>query len=188
MTDTNTLTSVTISNGQFYSNDPVLDIARDFLQGETRDYYFFQYDDDDYYLLIPTNDYQYSDTGYFTADLCECYKITRIITVSQRQVELPFSGSESGTMTGIENGGVYRGTLSGRISDIVYDTQVSYKSGYYEVSNVYIQNPSYYTVYGSFDHLPHLIQGVENYAFLGVLLFIGVVGFNLADRLFKRLY
>lgn len=188
MTDTNVLSSVQVNTAVFYNADEVLDIARSIVAGDSRDYYFFQYDVDDYYLIIPTADYSYSSTGVFSCDSCEVYKITRNVTVTTSTQNLPFSGSENGTVLGIENGGAYHGSVSGNLTNTVYNTTVSYQTFYYDSSGVYVSNPNYYTVYGSFDNLPHLIEGVENYAFAGLLLFFGVCAFVLCDRLFKRFY
>ena len=43
-------------------------------------------------------------------------------------------------------------------------------------------------IYSSFAGYPHLIEGVQNYAFVAALVCFGVLVFKLVDRIFRRVY
>lgn len=183
MTDTAVLTSVSVSSG-FYTED-VLDIAKGFTEGCYQDYYFFQYNSTDFCLLI--GDLDISDTGVSAAE-CQCYQVRRSPVTVQTTVNIPFSGSQNGQYGGSDGVGGYNGSVTGNSTYNRSVTSYNYYFDSYTAYNVSVQNPNDYLVYSSAENYPHLIEGVQMYAFAGFGLAIGVIAFGLIDRLFRRVY
>lgn len=183
MTDTAVLTSVSVTSG-FYTDD-VLDIARGFTEGCYKDYYFFQYNTTDFCLLI--GDLDISDSGV-SASECQCYQIRRTPVTVQIPVTIPFSGSQNGQYGGSDGVGGYNGSVTGNSTYNRPVTSYNYLYDSYTAYDVSVSNDSDYLVYSSAENYPHLVEGVEMYAFAAFGLAIGVIAFSLVDRLFRRVY
>lgn len=183
MNDTAVLTSVTVSTA--YYPDEVLHMAQSALQGCYDDYYFFQYNSTDYCLFV--GDLQFSDNSV-TADECLCYQFRRFPQIHTQTVSIPFSGNQSGQYGGSDGAGGFTGSLSGSSQYQVTNTTYELFCDTYTAYNVSVSNSADYLVYGSAPNLPHLIEGVENYAYLAVCCFVAVCVFKLSDRLFRRVY
>ena len=184
MSNVQTNTSVSVSSAVY--NSDVLELASAFLEGCYDDYYFFQYSATEYVLLV--GDIQFSGLGC-TASTVRVYDFVCNPVSSAQTVTIPFSGSQSGQYGGSDGAGGFSGSVSGN-STIQIQTDTRYNITYaYTASaeNVTISNSSY-LVYGSADNLPHLIEGVQNYAFAAFLFAFAVICFKLADRMFRRVY
>lgn len=178
MTDTAVLTSVRVSVADYDSG--VLDAARGVLEGYTDDYYFFQYDDDTWFLLL----YDRTDSdidGSFMVSLSNC----TVVQIDRRVVDVPYSVSHSISGTIISE-------LPGRFEGSYVTTEHRVTTNYFisigTANSVSVANPDGYLVYGSAPNMPHLIEGVQNYAYMQTLLTVGVILFVLADRIFRRVY
>lgn len=173
MTNVGTAIATSVKVGCY--DEIVLDVARSCLEGYTGDYFFFQYSDSVYLLVLPSDDWTYVTTGFFAADNSTVIQI-ECITSSYTK-----SNTITGTLIGTE---VERFTGS-------YYTDHETKAYYctsFTASHIEVTNDSQFLTYGSADNLPHLIEGVQNYAYLQTVLIIGVIVFNLFDRIFKRVY
>lgn len=163
-----------------------LDIARSFLKGVHSDYYFFQYSDAEYVLLV--GDITFQGFSCIGNDV-SIYDFVCSPVTSSQSIQIPFQGSQSGQYGGSDGAGGFQGSVNGNSTlqiqkDDLYNVTFTYLAS---AENVQISNSSY-LVYGSSDMLPHLIEGVENYAFAAFLLAVGVLGFKLSDRIFRRVY
>ena len=185
MNDVQTNTSISVQSA-VYTED-VLAVAQSVLSGQyIEDYYFFQYAANDYVLLV--GDISFNGLGCVAND-CEVYEFLTSPVSSTQSIQIPFSGSQSGQYGGSDGAGGFSGSVSGNSTiqiqtDTRYNVTYSYRSS---VQNVSISNSSY-LVYGSSNELPHLVQGVEYYAFTIIFIAVGVILFNLADRIFRRIY
>ena len=142
MTDTNVITGISVSTAQFYQDSGIISIARDYLQGYTGEYFFFQFDSDDYYLIL-SDDCSYNITT-FSANSGTVVKITRSVSTVPHTSQLPFSGSENGTVAGVDGGGAYHGSISGNTTLTTYDIVSTYQSGTYSFnSTITIFHPLY---------------------------------------------
>lgn len=179
-----TNTTYTITSGVYTSD--VVSLAADFVAGTYKDYYFFQYTQNDYVLLVGDISFHGS---YITALDCTVYEFVCSPVSSVQTVNIPFSGSQSGQYGGSDGAGGFNGSVSGN-STISIQTDTRYNVVYTSLSaqNITINNTSGYLDYGSADYMPHLTEGVENYAFTGVMLCIGICLFKLCDRIFRRVY
>lgn len=175
--------TVTVSQSSFSSD--CVSIAASFLEGCTDDYYFFQYDDDVYILLY--GDLEISSSGC-SSDSCHCVIIWRDESSVSHIESIPFSGSHTSDFVGMRDTGYVHGSVTGNSSLTVTDVTYSYFSAVSDVVDVSVSNDDYYLVYSSADNFPHLIEGVQNYAFAGFLLCFAVLAFKLGDRLFRRIY
>ena len=179
MTQVSTLTNVSTYSG--FDDYAVIDLFKDILEGETRDYFAFQYDSDSYILAICNDDSLLSPISC-ASEGCTVYQIDVIPHSSSQSRSLPFSGN--GELLG-QNGGVIY--LTGNTS---YTDTTTYNS--YDLitftSDVSVSNSGSHLIFGSADSMPHLVEGVENYAFSAFILAFGVIAFNLFDRIFKRVY
>lgn len=122
-----------------------LQIARDFLEGYTGDYYFFRAAEDGYILVLTDN---------WDMDSMSCSDCDLFLIAYDR----------------------YSGGLS------------TYFSYYYQdFGALTVSNPNYYLAYGSAEGLPHLVEGVENYAFAQILLLVSMCLFCFVDRVFRHI-
>lgn len=169
-----TLTSVTVQ--QMHYDEQVLSIASDYLNGYSGDYFFFQYAIGDYVLLYDL-DNPVIDADGLTCNGCQVVELKIAsglpLIVDEYQINLTDVGTDVG---------VYSGSAR----------QTHYTSSYKSYS-VYYPNPvsvncNDFVCYSSADGYPHLVEGVENYAFLAVCFAVGVICFKLFDRLFRRIY
>lgn len=179
MSQVETLTSVSVQLGQ-YTQD-VVSIAENCLEGCHDDYYFFQYDSLRFVLITGDLDFK---NGVLTADEAQVIVITRNkqLIPHNNSISAPFTGNYFGSGAGSVNG-------SSSFSYVDrYDELITYYYDYYTGYNISVSNSLGLLAYGSFDGLPHLIEGVQNYAFAGFLLAFGVIAWRLADRLFRRVY
>lgn len=183
MTDLASLTNVSVQYG-FYDGECV-EIARSYLEGYTEDYFFFQYDDDDYCLILSDNGYMSGDS--YIADNATVYQI-RVASVVHHN-EIPFTGNVSGSYNGVVGptpsaGSFNSSSITGRS---VYDTvEYNYFVDSYTSSTVLIANPSDFLCFSNLEGKPHLIEGVQNYAYAGFFLASCVCVFGLIDRVFSR--
>lgn len=155
-----------------------LDTARGILEGYYGEYYFFQYNADTWCLILYDTDSLSSILG-LRAENCTVFNIGKDETVSNYTVQYPFSGSLVSETPG---------HISGDYSLPRQTVIKNYKITCYTVDSVDIRNPSGYLVYGSANNMPHLIEGVQNYAFTGVFICLCIVCFRLFDRIFRRVY
>lgn len=170
-----TLTSVTVSKAVYDS--AVLDIARSYLEGYSGDYYFFQYALNDYVLLYDFDTpYVISDSGLTCAG-CQVVEITKGTGLPIIEDDFVLSGSLIGTEEQVFSGHAKKSTYTD-----IYRTY----TGFYPNPVSIIRNN--YLCYSSFDNYPHLIEGVQNYAFIGLVAAVAVAVFKLGDRLFRRIY
>lgn len=184
MNDIQTNTSVSVSSA-VYTQD-VLAVAQSILAGRYEDYYFFQYAANDYVLLI--GDISFVGLGCVT-DTVDVYEFVTSPVSSSQSIQIPFSGSQSGQYGGSDGAGGFSGSVSGNSTiqiqtDTRYNVTYAYTSS---VEHVTITNSSY-LVYGSAPTLPHLIEGVENYAFAAFFIAFGIIAFKLVDRILRRVY
>lgn len=183
MNDVQTDSVIAVSSAIY--EESAISAARAVLQGSYQDYYFFQLSDNDYVLLV--GDITFHALGCETG-LVTVYEFVTSPVSSAQSVTIPFSGSQSGNYAGSDGGGGFNGSVTGN-STIQVQTDIKYNVLMYRyaVSNVTVTN-SNSLVYASAESLPHLIEGVENYAFAAFLLAVGVLGFKLSDRIFRRVY
>ena len=169
-----TLTSVQVQT--MHKDEAVMGIARDYLQGYYGDYYFFQYAIGDYVLLYDFDNPDISDEG-LTADGCQVVEIKVAsglpIIVDEYEINLIDVGTDAA---------IYRGNA--RQSHYT-DSYKSY-TAYYPNSISVSRNNN--VCYSSAENYPHLIEGVQNYAYAAFVLAVGIIIFRLADRLFRRIY
>lgn len=184
MTDVITLTAVDVSTAVY--DDLLIDAVKGCLEGETDDYFFFQYDSDDYCLVI-SDDCAY-DNGIFSASFGHVIRFHKRVVDRSYDHSVAISGQNSGQFAGPSNGGGYSGGFSGSFSQRVYNFETIYYLESFDASNVLVRNTDQYLTYGSFAGLPRLIEGVQNYAYFQVFLIVGIVLFKLCDRIFRRVY
>lgn len=170
------LTNVSVSVADYDS--AVLDAARGVLEGYTGDYYFFQYNIENWVLVMYDGDSVVSPFGLVASD-CNIVQFRKTVVDTPYSVSHNFHGTLVGTEEQILNGSFY--TTEHQIT-------TSYKITSYHRDNVSISNSDGYLVYGSAPNLPHLIEGVQNYAFAGFALCLCVLSFKLIDRIFRRVY
>lgn len=186
---TEVIQAVTINNISIsYANFPadVLAVASDYLQGYSSEYYFFQADEDSYILLL-FDDFEYVSTGVLQVSESTVIQIDRIVTVHTDSISASSSGYFSGSFGG-NAAGYTQGSTTGTISIPVSSEEVTFQYLVSSSGALTIRNPNFALTYASFDTMPRLIEGVENYAFTGVLLCVGVLAFKLFDRIFRRVY
>ena len=171
------LSSVSITKATY--PEQCVTIAKDFLQGYYEDYYFFQYDVDTWVLLYDFDgDYSISPAGFsLTSGSCSVFEIDRAIGGTSSK-----TGHITGALVGDDTQVFTNCDISLSEPEYSYYTYVISYSGNISVSS------SGRLAYGSVDSLPHLIEGVENYAFAAFAFALGVVAFRLCDRLFRRIY
>ena len=185
MNDVITGTAVSVQTGVYTAD--CLEIAKSILEGETSDYYFFQYAANEYVLLV--GDIEFSGVGCVASE-CAVYDFLCSPVQSVQTVQIPFSGSQSGQYGGSDGAGGFSGSVTGNStiqiqSDIRYNVTYAYQAS---AQNISVTNSGGYLVYGSAQQLPHLIEGVQNYAFAAFALAWAVICFKLLDRLFRRVY
>lgn len=168
----------------------VIDAARGYLGGYTGAYYLFAVDSSNYCLVLADSAQfvQVGNSYYTEMSDCQVIQFTRVDTSVNHTSNIPYSGSVNGTVTGIESGGILHASSSGSSTYTYTTTDTKYYCIHYQRASVKVSNPDGYLTYGSADYLPHLVEGVENYAFLAVCCFCAVCAFKLADRLFRRVY
>ena len=186
-----TQTAVTV--GAAVMDAVPVQIARDFLQGYSGDYVFFQYSQAgvltaDEYILITGTDLSIDDeTGYLTTG--ESFTVFDITALSDVRV-LTHSDSFSGSVVGVEGGAVVE-NFSGSYTRNDSETVKQWLTQVYTVDHsVSIVNPGVsgadYLIYSSMENYPKLILGVENYAFLQTIIILAVVCFGVVHGIFKH--
>lgn len=155
-----------------------LDAARGLLEGYTGYYYFFQYNVDTWVLLTFEDGFAVGDFGLDASNVT-VYNIGK-------------NSSDSSYIQSHDIDGILVGTeeqyFTGSYETTEHQITTNYFITSYHRDSVSVRNPSGYLVYGSMDNLPHLIEGVQSYAFTGVFLCICIVAFKLFDRIFRRVY
>lgn len=155
-----------------------LDAARGILEGYTGDYYFFQYNTDTWVLLLYDEGITISTYGLDASDVT-------VYNIGKTTVDIPYTTSNNinGALIGTEEQ-----VFHGSYSTTEHRITTNYFISSYHRDSVSIRNSSGYLVYGSAPDLPHLIEGVQNYAFTGIFICICIVAFKLFDRIFRRVY
>ena len=195
-----TITSTTYSMKYFYIDgvdyfhcNDALDLACSYLEGCYDDYVFFQDTvssaNSDYVLLVGDLDYQNgslslnSCTGYLFRyqNSYSTYFSNRIGSVYFPSLTL-VDGSGSSVASPNHKENISLPTLN-YISDTT--TFQLYTMSFEDESYTLGQDDF---IYSSFEGTPHLIEGVQNYAFAAFLLAAAVITFNLIDRVFRRVY
>lgn len=176
--DVGTVVSVGVGS---YDSD-CIQIAKDILQGCYRDYYFFQYDDDDYCVLV-ADKLEFSSGGCSGEDVT-VYQFTKIAESESvpYSIQIPFNGQYAG----VDGAGGVNGSSIYNYVEAVENVSFKYLEPY-TVNSATVIN-SGYLVYGSGDSLPHLVEGVEIYAFTFISLAIAVITYNIGNRIFRRFY
>lgn len=183
MNDVQTNSTVSVTTAIY--EESAISAAKAVLQGSHEDYYFFQYANNDYVLLV--GDITFNALGCETG-LVTVYEFVTSPVSSARSVTIPFSGSQSGQYGGSDGAGGFSGSVSGNSTiQIQSDTKYNVSMYRYAANNVTVTN-SNSLVYASSASLPHLIEGVENYAFAAFWLALAVICFKLFDRIFRRVY
>lgn len=155
-----------------------VEIAKDFLQGYTEDYYFFQYDIDTYVLLYDFQDsYTISPAGISVSGGCSVFEIDMAYGA-----QIPETYNITGALVGDDTQVLTNVQATKNENSRVYQTYSVYYSGDISVS----RNGK--LCYSSVGDYPKLIEGVQNYAFTAFMLAVGVISFKLFDRLFRRIY
>lgn len=179
-----TLTSFHVSYADCDTNfQYALSLARDTVKGHLEEYYFFQYDDDEYVLLLS------DDMQAFNGTDCSASGVVAVVFWRQ-DVSVPRSESISlqGTITEVgATPSVDDVLLSGSVSapDDVTSTWSIYQVS---VDSLHVYNSSYICYSSVGEYQPKLVEGVSYYAFAGFVLALGVIGFGLVDRIFRRIY
>lgn len=174
-----TQTSVSVRSGHFTAD--LVQLARDALNGYSGDYYFFQYTDTEFVLLM-SDDMEYTD-GTLTVN--EFSAIDFVYDEQLNTVSYSESGSVNGSAWGTPGGMQYNGSYNGSLYVPVAD-RTYYQWFYSSDQTLTVSNAGHYLTYGSFEGLPHLREGIENYAWMQTALIIGICVFCLADRIFRR--
>lgn len=173
-----------------YCTDKALDLARSYLEGCYQDYIFFQddaYSSDDATYVLLIGDIEYlSDESFQLHDVREIY-----FKFHSSVIRYDSSGSGSLNFPVLVDGNTTP-AHSSRAFNFSYDSSdiSSSLSLYYGDINddTVLIHDSADLLYSSFEGFPHLIEGVQNYAYAGFLVCGAVIVFSLADRLFRRLY
>lgn len=156
-----------------------IEIVKDFLQGYTDDYYFFQYDSDTYVLLYDFQDsYVISPAGITVSGGCSIYEID----LSSGSVALGRSDiyNITGSLVG-DDTQVFTNAAATRAGSVIYQTYTSYYSNDISISR------NYKLCYSSASDYPKLIEGSERYAFAEIfLLVIFFISVSL-DLVFRRI-
>lgn len=176
----------------FHCND-ALDLARSYLEGCYDDYAFFQDTassaNSDYVLLVGDLDYQ---NGSLSLDNCVGYlfryqnSYSTYVTTRTGSVYFPSLTLVNGSGSSVTSPN-HKETISMPIPNYVSNTTT------FEIYTMSFENESYTLaaddfIYSSFEGTPHLIEGVQNYAFAAFLLAAAIITFNLIDRVFRRVY
>ena len=186
-------TSLAVSSATYPQT--VLDAAAGVLENCYNDYYFIQFDSDEYLLIV--GDIEFNGLSC-SSDNFDAYVFQAVDVSSAQTYTIPFSGSSSGSQSGGYGGsdgtGGYNGSNSGTVSgnstlSIVTEKKYNILFDYvHQPGEITISNTNSFLCYGSADYMPHLVEGVQSYAFAAFCLACGVIGFRLADRIFQRIY
>lgn len=179
-------TAVGVRVGSSVLDDTALDIARQFLAGYTGEYYFFQ--SDTYFYVLITGDLEYyPDSGSVVCSESTVYTIqadifnesddenlyTRYIDISGTLV-----GTETSTFSA--SGDLYEDPVM-----TCYYTNTSYFEDTFTVVNTAISGYGRYVTYGSFEGLPHLIEGADMYGFAQTFIMLVFFVYLLVQRVFS---
>ena len=156
-----------------------VDIAKDIVASNNKDYYFFQYDDDEYVLVF--SDDASTENGFdFSAHNCTAIILYRTDTTftENRSLLLDGTSTEVGATPNVQNI-----TLSGTYADA--SVQSAWQM-YFVLGDMHVYN-SEYMVYSSVSgYMPKLKEGVDYYVYAGLFLALSVIVFRLLDRIFGR--
>lgn len=158
--------------------EDVVNVASHYLEGETEDYFFFQYDASRFVLLVGDLDIGES---YCRADSCRVYEITRdcMIVPHTNYISAPINGIMAGP-----NGGAFTADISFRLYDR-WDYNISYLFDAYTGYDVLVETNGL-LAYSSYEDFPHLIEGGQNYAFAAFVVAFICIAFKLGTRIFSR--
>lgn len=178
----------------FHTND-ALDLAKSYLQGCYEDYVFFQDivsgSTSEYCLFIGDIDSDFSDTAIYFNE-ADGY-LFRYVNYYRRNFT-----DKNGTITfpslTLAQGSGGASQLPGITEPFTFNI-LDYIdiSSNLQIYSVHVTDYTYSIasddfLYASFEGHPHLIEGVQNYAFVGLLLCFGFIAFGLFDRIFRRIY
>ena len=190
-----TFTEIYRSGVNVTHSDEAMQLARDFLEGFYGDYVFFQDSanqvQSNYVLLMGDIDFDRANhvfTFHSGTGILFRYHNTTGTTVSTDTGSINFP-----SLTIVNGSG-------SSVASPSHSEQFSYKARTFETitssftltyndfneETVSISDNDFF--YSSFENSPHLIEGVENYAFTAFLLAAAVITFNLIDRVFRRVY
>lgn len=168
------------------------DIAKSYLEGCYDDYIFFyngsqeELNSSYHEFLLILGDLTHTPgvyPPYYQFDDCTVYQFFVVDSVISSSVRSEFSGRTLDTDA--LPVGVFSGTFTTPDSIHSYTTFAELA---YNLDSVQIHNSGGQMFYSSYKHDPHLVEGVQNYAFtLCVFLFVAAV-FFLGNSIFKRVY
>lgn len=179
----------------FYHSDDARQLAKDYLQGCFSDYFFVQgtasWNTTDYFLYI--GDIDFNGDSLFLVDA------DGFLFRYQNSQSDVYRDSRNGSITfpslGIVNGSGSSSSSPSHSEKFSFSFPLcgSYSStlSVYRdhADNEIFELPSADSFYySSFENTPHLIEGVQNYAFVAALVCFGVFVFKLVDRIFRRVY
>ena len=172
-----------------YCTDKALDLARSYLEGCYDDYIFFQdeaYSSDDATYVLLIGDIDYVSGSFQLHEVREIY-----FKFHSSVIRYDSNGSGSLNFPVLVDGNTTP-AHSSRAFNFSYDaadisSTLSLYYGDVKDSSILYHNDSD-LLYSSFEGFPHLIEGVQNYAYAGFLVCGAVVAVSLADRLFRRLH
>lgn len=162
-----------------------IDFAKDYLQGYSGEYVFFQSGGGElytpYYLVCADTVEYDAETGVVTAyEGCTVYCIGAV-----RELVIPNTESFTGTVVGTEEE-AFRGTYQRQSYTVTEYVTGSFFVESITVDTQVLETGARFVVYGSAEGLPHLIDGQQNYLYLISALVVGSFAFVLIDRIFRR--
>ena len=166
----------------FVYDQEAIDIARDCVKGSLEHYYFFQFDSDEY-VLIMADDIQTIDNSFhFSAFDCTVYVFYKEVTTVNNKNNIKLDGTigSIGTNTSVEDV-LLAGTVDNKIDTVTWQIHT------FPSETAHIYNTDY-LAYGDYGNLPRLVEGVSYYAYAAFALCLGIIGFRLLDRIFRRIY
>lgn len=173
----------------FTHYDEALQLARDYLEGWYGDYIFFQ------------DAASTSSTADYVLIKGDCDIQGNVLTVSGSGLLIRYSNASSNMSSSYsrnynvnlsevgQNNSAITGTVSGTQGYFAYLTDkvtITRRYAIFEDYEFTLGSDDFY--YSSLPDTPHLIEGVQNYAFAAFLLAAAVITFNLIDRVFRRVY
>lgn len=179
-------TAVGVRVGASVLDDTALDIARQFLAGYTGEYYFFQ-TTNNFYILITGDLEYYPDSGSVVCSDSTVYTIqSEVFSESDDEGLYTKYIDISGTLVGTETSTF---SASGNLNEDPVMTCYYTTSGYFEdtftVVNTVISGYGRYVTYGSFEGLPHLVEGADMYGFAQTFLMLVFFAYLLVQRIFS---
>ena len=168
------------------------EISKCYLEGCYDDYIFFYNGSQEelnstyYEFLLVVGDLTHTPgvyPPYYQFDNCTVYQFFVVDTVVSSSVRSDFSGRTLDTDSSPV--GVFSGTFT--TPDLIH-SYTPFAEPVDNLDSVQVHNSGGQMFYSSYEHDPHLVEGVQNYAFtLCVFLFVAAI-FFLAHSIFRRVY